>query len=640
MSDHHQHEHHLGCACCALPLLGQLDQTQFSPDGLQQELDALASEIGQRFPRPAKMENAIFHGGIIRPLAAAGAEQVEALGIAGGGIVAAGDLISVRAAMASHQPCREIHLEGRALLPGLIDPHMHILPSAIFKSWLPLGAFGLTRPGQDSEDAQVLNPDYSFDQIKSKLAPAIQAAQSQASAAQPAWVLGFGVDPSLMRQWTNIDAGVLDQLAPAADNVAVFLLNASGHIGYANTAAMKAAELSEQEMAHCQGVLTEASIAKIIGKIPPKLLAKDLLLNLLQVLHDASARGNTTLFDAGLGSSLKELEVLLLKTIADNGLSPVRIAGALYSNELPQMMQWMRRYQPEPDTRTPSNFSVKALKLVADGSNQGLTGFQFRPYLHAAKHAVPDVPPVGLFNFRIPGKPAPDGESRMPDSLASYLNLALGRGWPVLVHSNGDHSMEVVLDSYQQALEATGADAQALRLRVEHASLLTDAAMGRMAKLGLSPSFLIGHVGYWGHAFQGEILGEARAELLDRCKSASDAGMRFTLHSDHFVSPLGSLRMAEQAIYRKMEGAPGESKPVLNAEECLSHRQAMAAVTLDAAWQCHMEQMTGSLEAGKQADLVILDQDPLDPAIADLRHIVVHETWRGGARVYANQRTH
>ena len=98
--------------------------------------------------------------------------------------------------------------------------------------------------------------------------------------------------------------------------------------------------------------------------------------------------------------------------------------------------------------------------------------------------------------------------------------------------------------------------------------------------------------------------------------------------------------MAEQAIYRKMEGAQQEVKPVLNAEECLSHRHAMDAVTLDAAWQCHMDHLVGSLEPGKLADLVILGKDPLDDSVTDLRHINVHETWRGGAKVYANPDTH
>ncbi|WP_046157674.1 amidohydrolase [Chromobacterium vaccinii] len=638
MSEHHHHDHHLGCACCSLPLLAQLDQPQLSQDDWLRELEALAPELGKLFPHSSKQESAIFHGGAIRPLAASGPDQVAALGISGGRIIAMGELDGVRAAMSGHSPYKEIDLNGRALLPGLIDPHMHITPSAVFRSWISLSAFGVTPAGQNGEDSQMLNPDYSYQQIKDKLGPAIKSAKQPGASSN--WVLGFGIDPSLMREWTDIDSLKLDELAPPDDNVAVFLLNASGHIGYANTAAMKEAGLTPEQIQDCKGVLTEANIAQIMGKIPKRLLAKDLLRNLLGVLHDAAARGNTTLFDAGLGSSLKKVEIELLRQIANLGLSPVRIAGALYSNELPQMLQWMKDYQPDLNSQTDGNFSIKALKLVADGSNQGLTGFQYRPYKNARQHPVPDVSPIGLFNFNVPADPSPENAKRLPDALSSYLQLALGRGWPVLVHSNGEQAMELVLDSYQEAIRATRADARSLRLRVEHASLLTDTSLSRMARMGLSPSFLIGHVGYWGDAFLTQILGETRSELLDRCESARAAGMRISLHSDHFVSPLGSLRMAEQAIYRKMEGAQQEVKPVLNAEECLSHRHAMDAVTLDAAWQCHMDHLVGSLEPGKLADLVILGKDPLDDSVTDLRHINVHETWRGGAKVYANPDTH
>ncbi|MCP6675338.1 hypothetical protein NL520_28475, partial [Klebsiella pneumoniae] len=78
------------------------------------------------FPHSSKQESAIFHGGVIRPLAASGPDQVAALGISGGRIIAMGELDGVRAAMSSHGPYKEIDLNGRALLPGLIDPHMHI----------------------------------------------------------------------------------------------------------------------------------------------------------------------------------------------------------------------------------------------------------------------------------------------------------------------------------------------------------------------------------------------------------------------------------------------------------------------------------------------------------------------------------
>lgn len=105
----------------------------------------------------------------------------------------------------------------------------------------------------------------------------------------------------------------------------------------------------------------------------------------------------------------------------------------------------------------------------------------------------------------------------------------------------------------------------------------------------------------------------------------------------------------EQAITRKMEGirksvvdptfiADPRLQPILNEGECLTRKQALKAITYDAAWQCHAEAWTGSLQDQNFADFVILDQDPLDekfPA-TQIRDIKVCETWKGGQRVYLN----
>ncbi|WP_186173389.1 amidohydrolase family protein, partial [Burkholderia gladioli] len=113
-----------------------------------------------------------------------------------------------------------------------------------------------------------------------------------------------------------------------------------------------------------------------------------------------------------------------------------------------------------------------------------------------------------------------------------------------------------------------------------------------------------------------------------------------------FVSPFGPLRCMEQAVGRVMEAtrvppaADAATAPVevLNPSERLSIAQALRAVTIDAAWQCHLDEQIGSLLPGKQADLVILEQDPLTWQTIDaagMRDIVVRETWVSGRRVYS-----
>jgi predicted amidohydrolase YtcJ len=605
---------HLGCACCNLPHLPTLTSGLLTETALSGELDAAFQQAYA--PHGAKLgpHAVIFYNGVIHTLATGGSEQVDALGIAGGTIIATGTLHEVRQAMQAHQP-DETDLNGRTLLPGFVEAHMHVLPSALYKSWLSLTPF------QQAPRQQELNPEYSFQSIRQQILSALaQPEKLQKDKKGNPWLLGFGVDPSLMQPWEDITARQLD---PLSSTVPILLMNSSGHLAYLNTAALNAAGIQDNP----SGVLTEIKIAEALQAAPqPKL--PEFIASLKQVLENASAMGFTTVFDAGLGATEQpQLEIGLLKLAAH--LGPVRIGAALFTKpEAAALDKWLQHYKPDLDSHGDQRFSIKAIKLIADGSNQGLTGYQNQPYACSHEHSIPGVPDTGLSNY-------------LQTSLfTSMLGKAVGQGWPVLVHANGDKAVEYVLDSYQQVLTAqpggiSEEEAQKrrkLRLRVEHASLLNDVAINKMAELQLNPSFLIGHVGYWGYSFQSTIFGRERAQLLDRCHSAVQAGMHISLHSDHFVSPLGPLRMMEQAVFRTMEATPG--KEVLNPGECLSRMAALRAVTLDAAWHCHMDHLVGSLEAGKRADLVILAQDPLDETVRKLRDIVVEETWLAGVRVH------
>lgn len=607
--------HQPGCACCTLPRLStQLDALQHH--NWTESLSGLIRVAAERAKLALHQDAAIFHGGPIYTLQGGQPGRVEALGVAHGKVVSVGSLRQVEADMQAQPRAERIDLRGKTLLPGMVDPHVHILPSALYRNWVNLSPF---------ED-QILRPGYNLGWVAEKLRNELTARHGHTRADTQQWLTGFGVDPSLMTKWQEPDQPFLDQISTETP---IFLINASGHLGYANSPAMKLAGLDPDS----KGVTTEADIGKVLAVIPG-LAAPHLLSKLQEILHEAASRGITTLFDAGLGAAMGQLEITLLRAFAQSPLAPVRIGAALYSNQDWLQEQWLHTFQPNHIPHDDDRFSIRALKLIADGSNQGLTGYQSQDYCCADEHHVPNVSPRGLFNFE------------PPITFAAQLQRALNAGWPVLVHANGDQAVDYVLAAFELALYDENAkdgapnSKLALRSRIEHASLLSDASIATMARLKLSPSFLIGHVGYWGQVFKTTILGRNRAQMLDRCQSALKAGLRISLHSDHFVSPLGTLRMMEQAVTRVMEADP-ERQP-LNPAECLDRLSALRAVTLDAAWQCHMDHIVGSLEPGKLADLAILEQDPLDPAVpaGSLRDIRVHQTWLAGKPVYQNPKTH
>ena len=149
----------------------------------------------------------------------------------------------------------------------------------------------------------------------------------------------------------------------------------------------------------------------------------------------------------------------------------------------------------------------------------------------------------------------------------------------------------------------------------------------RMAALGLSPSFLIGHIRWWGAAFRDRLLGPERANLYDPCASALRAGLRVSLHSDWNVTPLEPLRYVEDAVTRIMI----ENGEVLNADERIPVEAALRAVTIDAAWQCRSEDITGSITVGKYADLVLLEDNPTTVDPTSIAKISVSESRLAGA---------
>ena len=251
---------------------------------------------------------------------------------------------------------------------------------------------------------------------------------------------------------------------------------------------------------------------------------------------------------------------------------------------------------------------VTGWKIVSDGSNQGRTGLQREAFLNSES--------TGIAYIEV-------------DELNDAVEKRLRAGWAVCIHANGDAAIDRVLDAYERA-KSLGLEPGSRRCRIEHCSILHDEQIERMAALGVSPSFLIGHVYYWGNAFIEDVFGLEKAALLDRTGSCEAKGIRWTIHSDDPVTEMNPLRCIENAVTRSM----WKSEELLSPEECISVDAALRAMTIDAAWQCHSDHEVGSLETGKFADFIVLDQDPRVVAPNEISQIKVQQTWVNGERVF------
>jgi predicted amidohydrolase YtcJ len=614
-----RHDHFHGCTHCAChnPVLDILKEDLFSPENLAK----MKPGPGQTTQQPQTL---MISGGTIRPMVGGSTDTVEAIGIANGNVVVTGSQTAVTAYMDQNYPgYQNKALTGtQTLLPGLIEPHVHIVPTAMMSDWIDVSPF----------DGQNLRSPYDLTSVGTLIKSNIPK--------DPAYViLGKGLDPSLMpfvtiegeTELVTINNTVLDNIN---SDRAIMLLSASMHTLYLNTRAYSHVYYLSKEVrdnyssvddyiSKTGGQLQESTqMTPALTVIMPQILAMGLDINtyLTELFQLANSRGATFMYDAGLNGVFQKL----LTNYVDNHPALVRIGGALICAS--QNAANGLGTPPQLDTYTPVYYGH--IKVVSDGSNQGLTGYQSTPYLCDA------VYPTGIFNFPETGIPT----NTVPPNYETMISTISGKGWPLMIHANGDQAVTFAIEAYQYALgQYSGAE---LRNRIEHCSILTPDQITTMKQMGVSPSFLIGHVGYWGYAFSQVIFGD-KAQSLDLCNSALTAGLRITLHSDNEVSPLGPLRMMEQSITRIMEENTA-GIDVLNSAECITPEQALVAVTYDAAWQCYADQWVGSLTEGYFADFVILAQDPLSLTTQSsqymkMRNIPVLETWLGGVLVYTGE---
>lgn len=516
------------------------------------------------------------------------APTAEAMAVSGGTIIGIGSLSDLEGL--TNASTTTIRPDG-VVIPGLIEPHMHIWTSLLNLSWTDM-----------SHDAC---PTFD-DAVAAVKATAAKTPNGQ-------FVLGKLFDPSLYPGEPPLTRDILDQVAP--DNP-VLVMNASMHYLYANSAAFAAANIDDQTQdppggkfgrvnGKLNGVIGEApAMMMMIGPLP-KPTSAELASGINAILSAAAAQGVTSLREAATGTLAGVSEFGLLHQLNAAKRLPVRVSTAQFSimaGKTPA--QVAAEWAAAGVTPFSGDEMVRAdaWKVVTDGSNQGRSGYLLQPYL---------------------GEETGGKADWTPETLRDALKVGFDAGWQVMVHTNGDGAVEFALEAFEDlASSATGND---LRHRFEHASLTTDDQLTRMAKLGVSPSFLMNHVYYWGAAFRDTILGEGRAQRLDRVASAYAAGMRPSLHSDYNVSKIQPLLSARTAVLRTLL-ADGS---VLNSAECATAQQALDAITTNAAWQIHADDR-GSLEVGKRADFAVASADPWTSDPSTWADITFAETFIDG----------
>jgi predicted amidohydrolase YtcJ len=213
------------------------------------------------------------------------------------------------------------------------------------------------------------------------------------------------------------------------------------------------------------------------------------------------------------------------------------------------------------------------------------------------------------------------------EQLAEIVGAYFPLGWPMACHVQGDAGVDTILDVYEQALRRNPRDDH--RLRLEHVGAIRPEQLRRAADLGVTCSIFVDQIHYWGDIIVDGLFGPERGSRWMPAGSAVATGMRISLHNDPPVTPEEPLRNISVAVTRT---AP--SGRVLAPEERLTVEQAIRAQTVDAAWQLFSDDVIGSLEVGKYADMVVLSADPRTVPPDQIADLDVRATYLAGRQVY------
>ncbi len=533
----------------------------------------------------------VFTGGTILTVDAR-FSQAEAIAIRGNQILAVGSGATVRAAAGADATV--VDLRGRVMLPGFIEPHAHVVAGAVVDSLMDY--VGMVR---FATTAQVL-----------------EHLRAKAKTTPPGdWVMARNFDPALQTGPAAIGFAELDAVSTEHP---VFVLNASGHLAYANRKAFAAAGIGEDVKNPAGAEFVRDGAGRLTGEMKNNLAFGQVLFKnpavknadpvqaLLRLLDRWGQLGLTTASELALGSlSQSPADLKVMMAAAQSGQLKVRIRA--YPFYTLGVEAWDKA-GVKPDDGNPLA-RVVGYKLVADGSNQGFTGLQREPYLNTDNRGIAYM---------------------SPEEIKAQAVDRARKGWQLAIHGNGDAGIDNALAALQAVRDA-GVDTRKLRARIEHCSMLHHDQIAKMKQLDVSASFLVGHVYYWGVAMRDQVFGQPRVQRLVRARSVERAGIGFSLHSDFMVTDPDPLHMMQMAVRRRTWKEPDF---VLNPAERVSVESAIRAVTSEAAWQLRSEHEVGSLEPGKLADFVILDADPRRVDPERIKDIAVLETWMDGRQVF------
>lgn len=525
-------------------------------------------------------------------------KYAEAVAVSGSVIAAAGSYSDMKAL--ADDKTEYIDLQGKTMLPGFIDPHSHVLDTALRALWVNVNSYPL---------GKVYKIDDVIALLKEK---ADQTPEGE-------WVVGWGYDDSKIEEMRHLTTEDLNKVSTKHP---VSVSHISGWVTYHNDAALaKAGITKDTEDTEYYRILhyadgepsgtIEAALCPVFSKIPPA--TDEEFMKGLEIASAQYLEKGCTTSQEGWWYERKYYE--LTKQAVEDKKFNVRLVlypvaeGDLYEK---QKDEFLPEYKSGEYLDKDKMIVMGAMKLTADGSIQARTAYLSRPY-----HVCPEDKPDFL------------GPHNHDQDWLNERILELHRqGKQIAIHNNGDGATEMAIKAFEYAQEHCYREDP--RFIFIHCQTVRSDQLERIAKLKAMISFFPVHIYYWGKRHHDIFLGPDRAMRLDPVGEAMKLGINCTLHNDTYVTPIDPLLCAWSAVNRQTY----EGQDLGKAEQGISVYDALKAITINGAVQGFEEKFKGSIEKGKLADFVVLEENPLETDEWKLKDLKIAATVVGNKIVY------
>lgn len=506
-------------------------------------------------------------------------------------------ILSVGKASQDIVDTKQVDLQGKTVLPGLIDAHGHILG---------LGAYLLEVDlrGASSEQEAVSR----VMQYVGKQSKAISKEENSQSN-DIRWIIGDGWNQVL---WPSKSFPTRASLDKALPNTPVILSRVDGHAVWVNSKALALAgidrntpspsggEIVKDEMGEPTGLLIDNAENLLRSVIP-----KPSLSELTEYLDIASshllALGITSAHDAGIPQNIRDLYI----DKARKGELRMRIYAMLAATD-PNILDMLKagHYQD------PNGFmSIRSVKAYGDGALGSRGAALLAPYSDDPNNS-------GLLLTE---------EERLP----SLFNTILGANFQLNFHAIGDKANRLALQQFNKSFSIFPENAQ--RHRIEHAQVIALKDIPLFKEYGVIPSMQPTHATSDMNMAE-DRLGKERLKGAYAWQTFLKQGTPIALGSDFPVELANIFHGLHAAVSR--QNANQEPANGWIGSESLSRMQAFRGFTLDAAYAAFQEDMIGSIEIGKKADFIVIDYDYFSVPVKEIRDIQVLATYVNGQLMF------